>query len=227
MSVVQTNFESYKNIYSERKTFLRYPADWIIRFHNMYLRPHLPTGRVLDFGCGSGNNMKFLLDQGYDVRGTDITDSVLPLCEENGVDAAAVTITSPDEITLPFDDGFDLILSNQVLYFLGQPDRIKQTCNELDRLLRPGGITFFTMMGAKNYCVAEGYAKPREDGLHELKIEGDHRLTGFHQLFHIVSDEQSLVDLFDMFEPISVGYFDQSMLTMSSNFHWIFIGRKR
>ncbi len=227
MGVEQTNFESYQQIYSERKSFLRYPADWIIRFHNIFMRERLPTGRVLDFGCGSGNNMKFLLDQGYDVRGTEITDAALPLCEANGVNSTAVTITSLDEITLPFDDGFDLILSNQVLYYLGQPGRIKQTCWELDRLLEPGGIVFFTMMGAKNYYVTDGYAKPRDDGLHELRIEGDHRLSGLHQVFHIVPDEQSLVDLFDMFDPISVGYFDQSMLTMRSNFHWIFIGGKR
>jgi hypothetical protein len=43
----------------------------------------------------------------------------------------------------------------------------------------------------------------------------------------MVSDEKALCELFSEFEPVSTGYFDQSMFDMASNFHWIYVGSKR
>lgn len=224
---MQINKDSYDQIYAEKKTFLRYPADRIIRWHNMHLKKEKPAGTLLDYGCGSGNNMKFFLEQGYDVHGTDITESAVPLCVANGIDENKITITPPNDDPLPFDDqSFDIIISNQVLYYIGGPVEIRNRCEDLNRILRPGGFVFFTMMSDKNYYVSEGHASPRSDGLHELKIEGDHRLSGFHQVFRIVKSEEECEHLFDIFECLSIGYFDQSMLSLKSNHHWIFIGKK-
>ena len=44
---------------------------------------------------------------------------------------------------------------------------------------------------------------------------------------YLVENEDELKDLFSEFECISTGHFDQGMFDFSSNFHWIFIGKKR
>ena len=44
---------------------------------------------------------------------------------------------------------------------------------------------------------------------------------------YLVRDEDELKGLFSEFECLSVGYFDQKMFDLLSNFHWIFIGKKR
>ena len=53
--VFETNKDNYQDLYSKDEAFLRYPADWVIRFHNMYMKKNLPKGRVLDYGCGVGS----------------------------------------------------------------------------------------------------------------------------------------------------------------------------
>jgi hypothetical protein len=119
------------------------------------------------------------------------------------------------------------VVANQVLYYLVDQQRMRGMCDELRRILKPGGAAFFTMMGKRNYYVTEGHAKPIGSNVYELKIGGDHRLKGFHQIFYIVSDEDHLRSIFSMFQPLTVGYFDQAMFDLKSNFHWIFAGVKQ
>ncbi len=66
------------------QAFLRYPADWVLRFNNMYLKSRLPKkAKILDFGCGSGNNSTMFIAQGHEVFGIDVTESILPLVKKN------------------------------------------------------------------------------------------------------------------------------------------------
>ncbi len=226
-ALITTNYDKYDKAYKEKKVFLRYPADWIIRFHNMYMKKNLSSGRILDYGTGSGNNMAFFKEMGYDVVGTEITDAVLPLIEENVGSTENIEILPPDIDTLPFeDDSFDMVLSNQVLYYLGSEKKIKQICNEFCRILKKNGIVYFTMMGPKNYYITK-YSNKLEDFLYEVEIGGNHRLSGYHEFIFVVQDERQLKDLFSMFDCITTGYFDQKMFDMESNFHWIFAGKNR
>lgn len=224
--ILQQNKKKYDEIYTNRQVFLKYPADWIIRFHNMYMKEHIPTGKVLDYGCGSGNNSAFFLEQGYDVHGTEITEAALPLIAENVGATENFLIIDPDATTLPFEDNsFDFIFSNQVLYYLGSGRHIQAVCQELKRCLRPGGVFFTTMMGPKNYYITD-YSKKIDQNIYEVKIGGDHRLSGDHEVIFVVESEEHLKSTFSDFAPLTVGYFDQRMFDLTSNFHWIFAGTK-
>jgi len=234
-TVFQTNKDNYEDLYSKDQAFLRYPADWIIRFHNMYMKENLPKGRVLDYGCGSGNNSIFFIQKGYEVWGVDVAKNTPNLIKRNfqlhHIDTNLLknfSIISPDSTSLPFEDGFfDFIISNQVLYYLPSEEHIKAVCKELSRCLRPGGVTFFTMLGPKSYYITEKTKKIHKGKIHEVTIEDpSHRLYGLKELIYLVRDENELKDLFSEFECITTGYFDQKMFDMSSNFHWIFAGRK-
>ena len=138
-------------------------------------------------------------------------------------------IISPTAEVLPFeDDSFDLILSNQVLYYLATEERIRQRCKELARCLRPGGLVFFTMIGAKNYYFTKHTKQIHDGETCEVLIEDPaHRLCGLRELVYVVRDEEHLKSLFSEFECINLGYFDMSMFDVTGNFHWIFVGKKR
>ena len=81
--ILELNKEGYQIRYSKKQAFLQYPADWVIRFHNMYLKQYIPNGRILDYGCGSGNNSIFFIDQGYETYGIEVADSALNLIKAN------------------------------------------------------------------------------------------------------------------------------------------------
>jgi len=226
MDALAQNKAKYEKAYREQREFLRYPADWVIRFHNMYMKQHIPSGKVLDFGCGSGNNSRFFMDKGYEVYGTDVADAALPLIEQNCGSTDNFQILPPDISILPFENGaFDFILSNQVLYYYDTAERIRAICEELKRCLKPSGVVFFTMMGPKSYYITK-HAERVGDDLYEVKIGTGHRLSGYHEIIYVVRDQAHLLDLFDTFDCLTTGYFDQSMFDLESNFHWIFVGQK-
>jgi len=233
--ILTENKKNYDTLYSEGRNFLEYPADWIIRFWNMYMRKNIPNGIVLDYGCGSGNNSVFFLKKGYWVYGMDVSKEVLPLVkknlENNNLPAnklASFSIMSPDSIRLPFDDNsLDLILSNQVLYYLPTKEHVKELCKEFSRCLKPNGAVFFTMMSMDHYYI-KYHTKQVLGNIHDIQIDdSSHRLSGVRELIYVVRDEEELKELFDEFECISAGYFDSSMFDMRGTKHWIFVGVKK
>ncbi len=232
--ILEANKKNYQDLYTKRQAFLRYPADWLIRFHNMYLRSHLLTGRVLDYGCGSGNNSMLFIDKGYEVYGVDTSRAALSLIKENlrsrRLDARMIrrfSVIRPME-KLPFPDGyFDFIFSNQVLYYLPSAQNIREVCEDMSRCLRPGGVVFFTMMGPRNYYITDYTKRIVTEHVHDVRIDDPgHRLHGVRELVYLVRTRSELKSLFSMFSCLSTGYFDQQMFDMRSNYHWIFIGEK-
>lgn len=234
--ILELNRANYEELYSKQEAFLRYPADWLIRFHNMYLKHQLSAGaRVLDYGCGGGNNSVFLLQKGYSVTGVDVAPSFRNLVAKNlelhhldQSNLASFGLIDPSSTTLDFPDNhFDFVLSNQVLYYLPDEQHLKNVCRELRRVLRPGGTVFFTMMGPQNYYITHHLKQVHGGRVFEIAIEDkSHRLYGVRELILIVRDEDDCRNLFDAFTPLSIGHFDQKMFDMHSNFHFIFVGKK-
>lgn len=232
--IFKINKNNYQSLYSKDEAFLRYPADWVIRFHNMFMKEHLPTGKILDYGCGSANNSIFFIRYGYDVYGVDVAENTKELIERNfefhHIDKKLLnkfSIIPPDNIKLPFEDNtFDFIISNQVLYYLPSEEHIKRVLKELKRCIKPSGVVFFTVMGPKNYYMTEKTIRIHDGKIHEVEINvPNHRLYGLKEMIYLVETEDELKDLFSDFKCITTGYFDQRMFDVTSNFHWIFVGR--
>ena len=79
----EINKANYNDLYQSGKLFVQYPMDHVIRFHAYHLQYSMPNGRVLDFGCGSGNNSAFFMQKGYDVYGVDVAEECLDQIEAN------------------------------------------------------------------------------------------------------------------------------------------------
>lgn len=231
-----TNPDNYDSRYSEKKGFLRWPADWLLRFHNMYLRDKLTSeSRVLDFGLGSGNNSLPFLKAGLEVYGVEVAQHSRELISENldyhGLAHSfldRVSIQDPPLTQLPYDDNFfDLVISNQVHYYSTSEDELHGVNQELSRVLKPGGTIFVTMMGPSNDYITRWTAQVSDAGVHHVRIDDPNdRLNGVAQDILLVRDESHLLDLFREFKPLTTGHFDQGMFDMKSNFHFIFAGSK-
>lgn len=91
-------------------------------------------------------------------------------------------------------------------------------------MLLPEGLVIFTMMGSKNYY----YDKIKNENI--LHQSGMSRVILGGRLeeesyINFVEDEKGLIQKFNMFEKVFVGYYDFYM-EEGSSFHYYFIGKK-
>jgi SAM-dependent methyltransferase len=125
----------YSQIYHVEQTHWWYVArrkivfEWIFR-----LLAGCPAPRVLDAGCGTGFNIEYLHQSGYDeVVGLDLSPVALEFCRSRGLGC----LVCGDGANVPLKEGlFDLILALDLIEHLGDDRRALQ---EFARLLKAGG----------------------------------------------------------------------------------------
>ena len=119
-----------------------------IYLFDQLLRGRITPGmRVVDAGCGSGRNLIYLLQNGYEVFGAD--------ADRNAVDdtrrlAASLAPALPagnfrveglEAMSFP-DDFADLVLSSAVLHFARDDDHFQAMLRGTWRVLKPSGLLF-------------------------------------------------------------------------------------
>lgn len=93
--------------------------------------------RILDIGCGTGEQLAVLQQAGGEVYGIDLSEAILKIAGEKLGGAAALSIA--DAIEIPFPDGaFDLVIFSLFLHQL-DPGGRSAAVNEAMRAARPGG----------------------------------------------------------------------------------------
>lgn len=96
-----------------------------------------PVERALDVGTGTGIGARAIAERypGAEVSGVDVSPAML---EEARRNVDGVSFQEGDAAKLPFRDGeFDLVAHSNMIPFL----------DEVARVLRPGGWTFFSYSG--------------------------------------------------------------------------------
>ena len=102
-----------------------------------FIRGHVPRGKILDVGCGTGALAERLAGEGYDVTGVDPSDGMLDVLRER---APSITAVRADGTNLPFDDNaFDLAYCVAVMHHVAEPGAVKKTLAEMVRVTRVGG----------------------------------------------------------------------------------------
>lgn len=97
--------------------------------------PHLDgRRRILEVGCGSGDDARRLAAAGHDVVAVDV--EAHPGWDRRH--GASLTFMEASAERLPLDDGdFDAALERDALHHVNEPGR---AVRELRRVLRPGGV---------------------------------------------------------------------------------------
>jgi 2-polyprenyl-3-methyl-5-hydroxy-6-metoxy-1,4-benzoquinol methylase len=103
------------------------------------IRPLLPppaAGPVVDIGCGSGQLVRCLLDDGYDAGGVDVSPEQVALAHDAGI--AQVRHGDYLELLAECPGGLAAVTATDLLEHLTKPE-VLGTFDAVARALRPGG----------------------------------------------------------------------------------------
>ncbi len=101
------------------------------------LEPYRKTNNLIDVGCGIGYFLEVAKKRGWNVYGTEYTDSAVEICESKGISMKKGEL-NPDNYPEGF---FDIITSFEVIEHINNP------CQELlkfNKILRVGGCVYIT-----------------------------------------------------------------------------------
>lgn len=102
-----------------------------------------PGSRILDVGCGTGEQIRHYRERGFDVAGIEPASKMRALAQRANPES---TILPGSILEIPFPDrSFDLVMAIEVLRYLDR-DAITRAEAEMLRVVRPGGIAVFTMI---------------------------------------------------------------------------------
>ena len=152
-----------------RKAITKTPNSWIARTTKKYL----PLGsHILEGGCGQGNHVYALQQQGFKAVGLDYAPLTV---EKLWQYAPELTIKLGDVRELPFpDNSFDGYWSLGVIeHFWDGYDTI---ANEIRRVIKPGGYLFLTFP-----CMSFLRIKKAQRGLYPYWENGLLEPDGFYQ----------------------------------------------
>lgn len=142
---------------------------------DIYLFDQIAKGRfdarrtVLDAGCGSGRNLVFFLQQGFEVFGVD--QNAAAIARVRDLAAQLAPDLPPDNFhacsvdSLPLEsESVDAVVSSAVLHFASDEEHFASMLEEMWRVLRPQGLLFARLasnIGLEDRVVAYGRGRFR------------------------------------------------------------------
>jgi len=138
-----------------------------IKGHFFYAEALRRTGPYLDYGCGTGDNIRQLLRDDFprvQITGFDLTWESIDL----GFDLYRDRDTLHDLFvvngTFPFgEETFDTIYSGSVIHVIGDDAELDEYLSNAWKALRPGGVLFGSTLGIEDgdACGPDQHGPPR------------------------------------------------------------------
>lgn len=173
---------------------LMHTGDGRIREHPFYLEIIQRNGRLLDYGCGTGDDIRALVRDGYpkeQVTGFDIDWCTINLGFDLYLDRKRmqdIFVVSED---FPFEnEEFDAVYSSGVLHTSSNTDGKEQYLANAHDALRRDGILFGSALGADNPSAFQrpsGILKPED--LERLLLNAGFRKIEISQTAVLPMDE--------------------------------------
>ena len=169
--------EIWENTIYGQGNFPRCPYDHIATFVFRNIPQGTPRSqiRILELGCGAGNNLAFFVQEGFACSGFDSSPTAIEYARNRIGPVADLRVANLP--TIPFADAaFDLVIERAAACYVNFEDNVR-TIAEVQRVLRPRGRFLFTpyiehsdMVGKATYFDRSMIDKAFE-GWHILSIQ--------------------------------------------------------
>ena len=134
--------QSWDTVYQQQGRD-KYPSENVIRFmaRNYYRVDDRKTVRVLDLGCGGGNNLWYLAREGFAAYGIDGSKTAIVRAKERlTTEGLTASMFVADLVALPFpDEYFDVAIDRQSIQHIRTKVGRQASIAEVYRVLRGGG----------------------------------------------------------------------------------------
>lgn len=227
-----------EQIYSNNLHINRYPYGELVSafFNSLKFLPKTKLEnkkeiKILELGCGSGNNLSFIHEAGFDAFGVDGSASACSIAKENIHENIKIAHAYFDD--LPFgDNSIDIVIDRESTY-CGTLEDIKTWWSEANRVLKKGGIVIAFMFSDEHPDLekiqnATIQAKKIENNTYTDIQEGAFSGTG---TAHFTS-YQEIFDIFSFCEIMSINKHESRIVYNNSNSkfnysEWIIVGVKK
>jgi cyclopropane fatty-acyl-phospholipid synthase-like methyltransferase len=183
--------------------------------------------KLLDFGCGSGANLNFFHQKGFDVYGVDISHIDIERCKKRMNKIAShfsIIDSQPKTEDIFFGGEYDVVIAIQALYYFSDAD-FKVRMESIYKQMKKGAIIYATMMGPKCDWFYDNSVEA-EDGLRKVDFSTG-RVEAKDYYVNFTENEEDLVKKFELFKPIHIGHYeDKIRQDEGTSFHYTFIGQK-
>ena len=223
MSAFQTNANIWSEIYNAGQNNLSYPNENLVRyFHYLFANKKPDNLKLLDYGFGSGANLKHLKNFGFDVYGLEVSSAAIEMTLSKmgpEFDKEKLLLLE-DNLDLKFPENyFDIIVAWQVLYY-NSFDSLLDLLDKLYALLKPGGFFIGTMARNEDYSIVNSDAISKFERISNGKL-GNQKGSRIIS----VSGEEDIKLIFKVFNNIEIGYFETKLKDIVGS-HWIIYGEK-
>tara|TARA_B110000259_G_scaffold166326_1_gene193772 strand:- start:120 stop:803 length:684 start_codon:yes stop_codon:yes gene_type:complete len=145
MKLIQNEVYVNWNKSFEKIVEKRYPNLDLVRLQKWHFGEN-SSGKILEYGFGTGSNSIHLIDCGYEFYGIDICSGALNQTKKRildnfpNLDNFHLSLLSENDDQLPYENNsFDYIVCLSVLSLLGNEKRVKALLSEFKRILKIGG----------------------------------------------------------------------------------------
>lgn len=169
---MKKNFYNWELFHKNFQNYPCWPNESLVKIINgKYLRKQIKLkkgSKILDIGCGFGNNLLPFNKNSYKLFGTEVSKNITEIASKflNSVGVNA-TIKKGFNSSLPFKDNFfDLLISINVLHYENSEKNIIKALKEYKRVLKKNGSLIVFTVGPEHNI----FKKSRPLGNHIYEI---------------------------------------------------------